>query len=210
MPHHIAALALLLSAMTAPGQWGDDIRDLQTQLRSLHYEPGRVDGFYDTGTVAAVWAFQRAQGLKRNTAVPASTWRRLKHPRKIRPLVRHGSPRRVEIDLRDQRLVVYRRGKPVLITHVSTGSGKRYCSAGRCERAVTPTGDFRVFRRDKGWHRSPLGWMYRPLYFYGGIALHGSTSVPLKPASHGCVRVAMPLADRIARLVRTGDQVFVR
>jgi lipoprotein-anchoring transpeptidase ErfK/SrfK len=29
--------------------------------------------------------------------------------------------------------------------------------------------------------------MWRPNYFYGGYALHGSTSVPTYAASHGCV-----------------------
>ena len=31
--------------------------------------------------------------------------------------------------------------------------------------------------------------MYRPNYFYGGYAVHGMTSVPAYPASHGCVRM---------------------
>jgi len=35
-----------------------------------------------------------------------------------------------------------------------------------------------------------LGDMWRPKFFTGGIALHGSASVPAFPASHGCVRVS--------------------
>jgi lipoprotein-anchoring transpeptidase ErfK/SrfK len=30
---------------------------------------------------------------------------------------------------------------------------------------------------------------------YGGYAIHGSTSVPADPASHGCVRI--PMSDAI-------------
>jgi lipoprotein-anchoring transpeptidase ErfK/SrfK len=29
------------------------------------------------------------------------------------------------------------------------------------------------------------------MYFNGGIAVHGYTSVPTYPASHGCVRVSI-------------------
>jgi hypothetical protein len=39
--------------------------------------------------------------------------------------------------------------------------------------------------------------MYRPNYFHGGYALHGMTSVPAYPASHGCVRMTVPAMDRM-------------
>lgn len=39
--------------------------------------------------------------------------------------------------------------------------------------------------------------MYRPNYFHGGYALHGMTSVPSYPASHGCVRMTVPTMDRM-------------
>jgi len=38
----------------------------------------------------------------------------------------------------------------------------------------------------------PLGDLYRPQYFNGGIAVHGLASVPAYPASHGCARVSLP------------------
>jgi lipoprotein-anchoring transpeptidase ErfK/SrfK len=37
--------------------------------------------------------------------------------------------------------------------------------------------------------------MYRPKYFTGGIAVHGSPSIPPVPASHGCVRVSNSAID---------------
>jgi lipoprotein-anchoring transpeptidase ErfK/SrfK len=39
--------------------------------------------------------------------------------------------------------------------------------------------------------------MYRPNYFYAGYAVHGMTSVPAYPASHGCVRMTVPTMDRM-------------
>ena len=42
-----------------------------------------------------------------------------------------------------------------------------------------------------------LGKIYRPKYFHGGIAIHGMTSVPNYPASHGCVRLSTQAMDFI-------------
>jgi hypothetical protein len=117
---------------------------------------------------------------------------------------------RIEISLRRQELVAYQKGRPVLVTHVSTGSGRRYCVKGRCQVARTPSGTFRIIRRYSDWHRSPLGWMYRPSYFYRGWAIHGSMNVPEHPASHGCVRVPMDVIDRLARMMRLGERVYIR
>jgi len=48
-----------------------------------------------------------------------------------------------------------------------------------------------------GWDRGPLGSLYRPQYFNGGIAIHGYTSVPSTPASHGCCRVSLRAMDNL-------------
>ena len=70
---------------------------------------------------------------------------------------------------------------------------------------------FRVFRRVNGWDRSPLGTLYRPQYFNGGIAVHGYTSVPSTPASHGCVRVSLPAMDNLWGVggIQVGTSVLV-
>ena len=42
----------------------------------------------------------------------------------------------------------------------------------------------------------PLGVLWRPKYFtWSGIAIHGYTSVPPYPASHGCTRVSNAAVD---------------
>jgi lipoprotein-anchoring transpeptidase ErfK/SrfK len=51
--------------------------------------------------------------------------------------------------------------------------------------------------------------MYRPNYFYGGYALHGSSSVPAYPASHGCVRITVPAMDRLWAALRVGMPLAV-
>ena len=59
-----------------------------------------------------------------------------------------------------------------------------------------------------GWRDAPLGMLWRPKYFNGGIAVHGAPSVPPYPASHGCVR--MRNADLVAVVVRPRRATIVR
>ena len=68
---------------------------------------------------------------------------------------------------------------------------------------------FRVARRVIGWRESKLGLLYNPLYFNGGIAIHGAASVPGYPASHGCVRIPMTSSQWFPDLVADGTPVYV-
>jgi acryloyl-coenzyme A reductase len=43
----------------------------------------------------------------------------------------------------------------------------------------------------------------------GGYAIHGYPSVPLYPASHGCIRVPIPQAAGIDRAISLGDTIYV-
>jgi N-acetylmuramoyl-L-alanine amidase len=51
--------------------------------------------------------------------------------------------------------------------------------------------------------------MHRPSYFYGGYAVHGMTSVPAHPASHGCVRMTVPAMNRMWPSLRIGMPVAI-
>ncbi|MGI5167681.1 L,D-transpeptidase family protein [Spirillospora sp. CA-253888] len=197
-------------ASVRPGDDGPRVRDLQKRLRALKYNPGPVNGHYGETTRTAVWAFQKVNGMHPNGVLNKRLWQALAKPRAPRALKPRGGRDRVEVSLGRQLLTVYRKGRIALITHISTGTGRRYCDKGRCGIARTPVGDFRVTRRVKGWRKSPLGYMYRPLYFYNGYAIHGSVNVPRRPASHGCVRVPMHTANLLPKLVRNGDRVYVR
>src|SRR5205807_5474771 len=63
--------------------------------------------------------------------------------------------------------------------------------------------------QDAGWEKSPLGWLYNSQYFNGGIAIHGSSSVPGYAASHGCVRIPMSAAEWFPDRVSLGTPVYV-
>jgi cell wall hydrolase len=116
----------------------------------------------------------------------------------------------VEIDLSRARLsVVDGSGRVVKTLPVSSGSGKLFTSEGRTRRAITPRGRFTVFRKIEGWHKSPLGMLYYPSYITHGVAIHGSSSVPPRPASHGCIRIPMSAAKEFFDVTPIGTVVLV-
>ncbi|MFC4059820.1 L,D-transpeptidase family protein [Planomonospora corallina] len=183
-----------------PGTQGAAVKTLQARLKELGYHPGRVNGRYGEATQAAVWAFRKVNGLGPSGTVGSRAWNALESPLSPRMLVPQGRPTRVEIDLRKQVLVLYVRGQARLVSHISSGTAY----------TPTPPGDFRTTWRRSGWHTAPLGRLYNPIFFNGGIAMHGSLSVPLRPASHGCVRLPLHVADVLPRLLGTGKPVHVR
>ncbi len=204
-------LARELRTTLSPGATGDDVGALQQRLHDLGYDPGPVDGVYDEETRAAVWAFQKVHDRRPDGEVTAAVWRDLSTPVHPAALVEDGAATRVEVDLGRQLLHLYLDGERRLTTHVSTGTGQRFCTAARgCRYAVTPAGDYALTWRVDGWRRSELGMLYNPLYYHGGIAIHGATSVPTHPASRGCVRVPMHIAEYLPALVERGDPVHVR
>ena len=138
------------------GMHGADVRRLQDRLAQLKYYPGPRDGSFGPDTLEAVWAFQEVQRIPVTGVIGKRMDWRLAHPSAPRPLIRNGAPLRVEVDLRHEVLYVYHHGQIVLISHVSSGGGYYYCSAGSCSRAITPTGNFRTLWRVHGWHVAPL------------------------------------------------------
>ena len=97
-------------------------------------------------------------------------------------------------------------GNGYTVTTTSTGSGERYCcntprvnpTRHVCELATTPSGRFTFKEFRNGWDKSPLGQLYNPFYFNGGIAVHGYQSVPASPASHGCVACSGQVTNGVA------------
>ncbi|MEO6629022.1 MAG: L,D-transpeptidase family protein [Aquihabitans sp.] len=195
------------------GSVGTRSKALQQALSDQRYDAGAPDGKFGTKTTLAVWAYQALHGLPRDGIVTPELEAVIvaRVPQEmLRPEL---GPTHTEIDLTRQVLIVWRDGAPVLITHVSSGSQKAYCEktkVGRhCGSANTPLGIYQYGRRVPGWREAPLGRLYNPVYFNGGIAVHGAGSVPNHPASHGCVRIPMSIAEYFPTLVNTGETVEV-
>ncbi|MCO7275269.1 MULTISPECIES: L,D-transpeptidase family protein [Cellulosimicrobium] len=174
----------------ARGATGERVVALQQRLADLGYFIGAPDGDFGGGTQQAVWALQKAAGLSRDGVVGPATQAALDQG--VTPQPRSGSGKVIEIDLDRQLLLAVEDGRVVTVVNASSGNGESYEAKGRTYRAGTPRGEFHVGRQVDGNHSSSLelGDMWRPKFFTGGIAVHGSGSIPPWPASHGCVRVA--------------------
>ena len=192
-----------------PGARGPEVQTLEQRLADLRYDPGKVDGVFDSTTGHAVMAFQKVQGLARTGRATPDVVSALSTARPADAMLPGGGSDRVEIDLQRQVLFLWQSGSLTRVLPVSTGTGKRYCVDGQCAKAVTPGGSFRVTRKIAGLRVSRLGRLYNPLYFNGGIAIHGSTSVPGHPASHGCVRIPMSASQWFFHTVAAGTPVYV-
>lgn len=191
------------------GDEGTDVRLLQERLVALGYWIDRVDGRYGYLTSQAVMAFEKVHGLPRDGVADAEVRRLLEVAG--RPVPRSRSGHVVEVDKGRQVWMFVSDGQVLWTLNTSTGTERPYEYEGKTYLAHTPTGSFQVTRQIDGLRVSHLGELWRPKYFVGGIAFHGSNSVPAYPASHGCVRLSNQAMDWIWEigLVPIGTPVVV-
>jgi lipoprotein-anchoring transpeptidase ErfK/SrfK len=179
------------------GMKGADVKALQLRLAALKYYPGPADGSFGSDTLEAVWAFQEVNRLPVDGVIGSATKKALVHPRAYRAKYPGQAGTRVEVNLGMGVLVFFKNHKISLVSHVSTGGHYYYaCGSGTCF-AETPTGEFNALYFIPGWDQGPLGAMYNPVFFnYSGYAIHGeyNDEVPVRPVSHGCVRIPYDIA----------------
>ena len=215
----------------ALGMVDDDVAVLQQRLIDLAYDPGPVDGYFGHATRRAVWAFEKlTMSTPREEAsgvVTGAVWDAMLASVATAPRRTGQGDRHTEIYLPEQVIAVFHAGRPVLVSHISSGSGDEWCEIvtidvderGRkldevterdvCGISTTPGGVFEYFRRIAGIRNGALGSMWNPVYFNYGIAVHGAIDVPLHLASHGCIRIPMHISDYFQTLVANGDRVVV-
>lgn len=207
------------------GANGASVVALQDRLRQIGFDPGPSDGSFGPSTERSLWAYEKfilhvAPDSVSGVITP-DEWTAMNNPLTILPR-RAGSGTHLEVLLPEQVAVLYVDDQVRLITHVSSGTGEEWCAVvavdnddgtqteqGVCGVAVTPGGMFHFERRVVGWRNSKLGRLYNPVYFNYGIAVHGASNVPRRPASHGCVRIPMHIAEYFPSLVADGDLVYV-
>lgn len=197
-------------AALEPGDRGPAVEKLQRELATLGFRSGdSIDGNYGPGTVSAVMAFQKYEGLDRDGVAGTTTLTQLDHPSDAPPRWAGTGPH-IDIDLSRQLLFVWTDSGGPTILNTSTGSGATFVAPnGNKEVASTPTGDFTIERRIDGVRDGPLGRMYRPMYFFRGWAIHGSPNIPSTPLSHGCARVRNNDQDWLVDHIATGTSVSV-
>jgi peptidoglycan hydrolase-like protein with peptidoglycan-binding domain len=178
-----------------PGARGPVVRLLQGQLARMGYVVGQA-GLYDARTARAVLAFRKVTGMRRTEIASSDVFRRLARGGgrfRVR-FPTHG--KHVEADLSRQVIALIRGSKVERIYPVSSG------------KPSTPTikGHFRVYLKSPGTNAKG---MYMSSYFIRGYAIHGYPSVPVFPASHGCLRVPNSEAVSIFNWLSRGDIVDV-
>ena len=183
--------------------------EIEGALSRLGYWILSVDGKIDASTRHAITAFQKVEGLKRTGRLSAGD-RKVLQSAETPPARYPTSSAHVEVDLTRQVLFfVDETGRVTHILPVSSGNGKRYFDQGRWQIAHTPRGLFHIERKINGVRKASLGDLYYPNYFTDGVAIHGSNSIPVYPASHGCVRIPR-FADRaFFAMTKIGMEVYV-
>ena len=179
------------------GSRGENVAWLEQRLTELSYRPGSVDGVFDWRTSRAVIAFQKWEGLNRDGSVGEDDWWALVGARPPEP--QHAEEGvSVEVDKQKQVLLYCVDGVVERTLPVSTGNSR--------VGMVTPSGTYHIARKNT-WERI----RYKPLYLreWGYLAIHGYTSVPTYPASHGCVRTTWTDMDELHALVPVGTVVHI-
>lgn len=205
LPSNVETVNWAPSEIQAVGQRnGDATAAVQARLLELGFWVPPPDGKYGFATSQAVMAYQKYVGLPASGSVDKNTAFSMTFAtEKARGLSTAGTL--VEIDKGRQILFLVVDGKTQWAFNTSTGSGIAYQAINKNDPtkietgdAQTPSGLFRTYlQRDEGWWAGDLGQIYRPKFFNGGIAVHGMTVVPNRPASHGCVRVSTMAMDFI-------------
>ncbi len=188
---HAETTVRVVAPLLALGARGASVRALEQRLFDLRYAIRR-DGYFGSEDLEAVYAFQKVEGLDRTGEVTPTVWARLLTAKT--PRARYGGPDHIEIDKTRQVLYLVHGSEVTLIVATSTGA-----------TGNTPVGTFHVYRKVGGYD-----WvLYYPSYFLRGFAVHGYPDVPPYPASHGCARIPMWIAQTVYAQVAYGSEVIV-
>lgn len=183
------------------------IQEAERLLSQQGFWTGPIDGILDAGSRSALIAFQKWNGREVTGELTNE---------EIDGLHKSASPRarelgyeHVEVDLDRQVLMLVSEDGNVRVLPVSSGNNKTFTDEGQESIAYTPRGRFLVYYKETGWKSGPLGRTYYANFISGGVAIHGSRSVPNEPASHGCIRVPMFAAREVSKLLKLGTIVLV-
>jgi hypothetical protein len=173
----------------------------QQRLLELGYWLTAADGSFGLTTRQAVMAYQKWSGLSPSGNLDEATAAAL-NTVQCRPSPGVSGDLFL-VDKGKQLGMIVRGGRATWTINVSTGGDYPYTwrdSNGNLipDQAITPSGTHRVYRvSDDPRYEGSLGTLYRPRFFIRGVAVHGYSSVPNYPASHGCVRVTNQAMDMI-------------
>jgi peptidoglycan hydrolase-like protein with peptidoglycan-binding domain len=184
-----------------------EIKQAEQRLSDLGFWTGPIDGVFDEGSRSAVIAFQKWSGREVTGQLTIEELDEIRTS--TSPHARELGYEHVEVDLDRQVLMMVNEDGGVKTLPVSTGNNKTFTDEGQESIAYTPRGRFLVYYKETGWKTGSLGRTYYANFISGGVAIHGSRSVPSEPASHGCIRVPMFAAREVSKLLKLGTIVLV-
>jgi lipoprotein-anchoring transpeptidase ErfK/SrfK len=172
----------MFRSMSAPQQLQWELQrdkdEHTTQIHELTLPTGPLRRLSDGSELICTRGLQLAGAVIDTQSVGRLTIRRGFHRFKLIT-----SPKKVEINLAKQQLRAWQGDRLVLQCRVSAGRNGR-----------TPAGNFTAgpFRArmhySSLYHNAPMPWSVQ---IYGHVFIHGFTSVPNYPASHGSIRLPL-------------------
>ncbi len=180
------------------GAKGRDVRILLQRLEARGFHTPGISTTLTRNAQDPIMAFHKAYRLPRTWDFQPTDWKLLLHGKRLRP--RHTGPaQHIEIDKARQILMIVRNGRVRVIEHVSTGA-----------TGNTPVGKWAILWKAPQTH-TWLGpaILYWTMTFHGGFAIHGFAPVPAYPASHGCTREPLWMANWIYQQSPVGETVYV-
>lgn len=188
---------LMLGVISEPAQsremqtkkWVSNIR-VEAVLQAYGLPTGAVDGTFTINTSQAMCVWRDLVGRNPNWAKPSLQERFLLNrgnPQKV--------PSRLVVGLNVSiacQVVIWVQQKPGTTKHTIREVFRATTGMPEFETRI---GTHRIYAQRDEWQESDIyegSMMYRPKYFDGGQALHGSATdslVGFAPASHGCVRM---------------------
>lgn len=186
--------------------------EIEYQLDELKLPTGAVNYRWDEKTKRGLCAWRELNGLPVHRKMPTVEEQALIMSTTKLPLP---ATLKVGLNINRQCQVLY------WVTQNSTTLKKSLkgvfpVSSGAPGYDNTASGTYPIKRRINSWHESTLyedAMMYRPMYFRGPVALHGSavdSLVKPYPASHGCVRMLHKHIDAMwSGGVRIGTPVHI-
>jgi len=183
------------------------IKESERRLSEQGFWTGPIDGVFDAGSRSALVAFQKWHGREVTGELTIEELHAIRVS--AAPHARELGYEHVEVDLDRQVLLLVNEDGGVKLLPVSTGNNKSFTDEGQESIAYTPRGRFLVYYKETGWKSGSLGRTYYANFISGGVAIHGSRSVPNEPASHGCIRVPMFAARQVSKLLKLGTIVLV-
>lgn len=208
----VAIVLALIPVSTASAATSSEIKEAQTIANKFGLQVGAVDGVFGANSARGFCMFRYLSRMTPSRSNLDSTLlskmrdynARYPNLQSIPSGTSAGSNTFLVAQKTCQMMVYARSGNYSAVTPISTGKNG----------LETPNGTWNIGYTQRGWSCSSLypescitqtqgrftnisnyGNMYNKRSVTGAIKVHGSTSVPTYPASHGCIRVPISFSD---------------